>query len=418
MSDSRLRPAATHATPLVTTAHRALWQHAAPTSVPIMQTATFAQSSAIGFDDFDYSRSGNPTRAVLEAELARLEHGARGFAFASGMAAIAASLSCLQAGDCLLIGDDLYGGAVRYIERVIAPRGVDVRTVHTQIDAGIACPWHVALRAARHALAPGARIAIYLETPTNPLLQVTDLDAVVQAAREFDAAVIVDNTTLSPHFQNPLDWGVDAVVHSATKHLGGHGDLTAGAIVVGDTLWGAHLGEQVAFIQNAEGSALGPFDAWLLIRGMKTLEVRLERESATAQLVAEWLIKQPGVEHVFYPGLESHPGHAVMRRQARGFGALLSFTTGDAEASKRIVEGVRRFTIAVSFGNTSSSISLPCAMSHASVPAESQRARPPQDLVRLSIGLEPPDELIADLAAALETCEWDSPNKRRAVSAT
>lgn len=385
-----------------------------------MQTATFAQSSALGFDDYDYSRSGNPTRAVLEAELARLEHGVRGFAFGSGMAAIASCLSYLAAGDCLLVGDDLYGGAVRYIERVLAPRGVDVRIVptpttslatearapeHPSGDRLDACPWQTALRAARQRLPPGASLALYLETPTNPLLQVTDLDAVVQAAREFDAAVIVDNTTLSPHFQNPLDFGVDAVVHSATKHLGGHGDLTAGAIVVGDTLWGARLSEHIAFLQNAEGNALGPFDAWLLLRGMKTLGVRLDRESATAQVVAEWLIKQPGVESVLYPGLESHPGHDVMRRQARGFGALLAFTTGDADVSKRIVESVRRFTIAVSFGNTSSSISLPCAMSHASVPADSERARPPGDLVRLSIGLEAPDELIADLDAALVTTE-------------
>lgn len=378
-------------------AHVARWAQARPTSVPIMQTATFAQTSATGFDAYDYSRSGNPTRAVLEEELARLEGGARAFAFASGMAAIAAALAWLGAGDVLLLGDDLYGGTVRYAERVLAPRGVAVQVVR----AATTQAWRAALEraAARHVVA-------FLELPTNPLLRIVDLPAIAQAARASGATVIVDNTALSPHWLNPLALGADAVVHSATKHLGGHGDVTAGAVVTADTEGGGRVAEHVGFVQNAEGTALAPFDSWLLLRGMQTLGVRLDRAGEGALAVAHWLHERVGagaITRVLHPGLADHPGHARLRElvndPVRGFGTLIAFTTGAAERSRRLVEAVQRFTIAVSFGNVASSISLPCYMSHASVPDAA--ARPPSDLVRLSIGIEPSAELIADLEQAL-----------------
>lgn len=405
--------------------HATHWSAARPTAVPIVQTATFAQSSATGFDAYDYSRSGNPTRAVLEAELARLEHGARGFALSSGMAAIAAVLSGLGAGDVLLVGDDLYGGTVRYAERVLAPRGVRVEVVRPLGDAGRgasevearSAPDEVAARSAAwaHALArwdshrhASGRVFAFLEVPTNPRLCITDLARVAALTRAQGATLVVDNTALSPHWLNPLRLGADVVVHSGTKHLGGHGDVTAGAVVTAASARGAEVAEHAAFVQNAEGTALAPFECWLLLRGMKTLGVRLDREGEGALAVARWLAARPDVDAVLHPGLATHPGHAVLRALVndpeRGFGTLVSFTTGDAERSRRLVEELGRlgrFTIAVSFGNVASSVSLPCFMSHASVPDAA--ARPPRDLVRLSIGLEPVPELCADLARALES---------------
>ncbi len=371
-----------------------------PSSTPIYQTATFEQESALEFGRYDYTRSGNPTRDVLETRLAELECGSFGFALSSGMAAIstllraAYSLEGTAAGrGRLVLGADLYGGTTRLIERLLAPLGVDVQRVDTTSLA--------AVEAALHSPPPGPTWVL-LESPSNPLLRVTDIAGVAQLARKAHARLAVDNTALSPYLQNPLELGANVVVHSATKHLGGHGDVTAGALVTRD----AQLAESIGFLQNAEGSALAPFDSWLLLRGMKTLAVRVAQESKNALEVARFLESAPGVQRVHFPGLACNPGYALQQRQARGAGQLVSFETGNRELSQRLCEETELFSIAVSFGSTNSTISLPCRMSHASVPEEAiamgRVAALPADLVRLSIGLEDPRDLIEDLKAVLQ----------------
>ncbi len=371
-----------------------------PTSTPIYQTATFDQESALAFGEYDYSRSGNPTRSVLEARLAELERGRFGFAFSSGMAAITtllrAALTPRSSGarNRLVVGADLYGGTTRLIERVLAPLGIEIERVDT-----------TDLSAVSQALADdrSASTWVLIETPTNPLLRVTDVRALARLTQAAGACLAVDNTALSPYLQNPLELGADVVIHSATKHLGGHGDVTAGALITSSE----ELAESVRFLQNAEGTGLAPFDCWLLLRGIKTLGVRVAAECRSALEVARYLQECEGIEHVHYPGLKEHAGHDIQRSQARGFGQLVSFETGDVELSRRLCEETKLFTIAVSFGSTHSTISLPCHMSHASVPAEaisSGRVAPlPRDLVRLSIGLEDPHDLIADLGRVLES---------------
>lgn len=363
-----------------------------PSATPIYQTATFEQQSALGFGRYDYSRSGNPTRDTLERQLAALEDpanpSARALAFASGLAALAAATHALRPGDELVACDDLYGGSYRLFSRLLEPRGISVRYADfTDPDA------------LRDALSPRTRL-VHFETPTNPLLRVADIRAVVAAARERAPAarVLVDSTAMSPWSQRPLELGADIVLHSATKLLNGHGDVTAGALVVRDR----SLADELAFIQNAEGSALAPFDSFLLLRGLMTLGVRVERQQRTARAVAEFLSSRPGVSEVGYPALPGAPGHEIHARQARGGGVVIAFRTGDLDASRRLVESLRLFSIAVSFGSVNSTASLPCRMSHASIPAEVRaRRRLPEDLVRLSIGLEDPDDLLADLDRAL-----------------
>ncbi|MFT6042449.1 MAG: cystathionine beta-lyase [Gammaproteobacteria bacterium] len=373
-----------------------------PTSTPIYQTATFGQASASEFGEYDYSRSGNPTRTVLEAKLADLEGGQSGFALASGMAALSVllrSVLALSAGPdtragWLLVGADLYGGTTRLIEKLVAPLGVEVRSVDTTDLVATSA----ALTELRSRPGPGL---VLLETPSNPLLRVTDLGAIARLVKEAGALLAVDNTALSPYFQRPLEHGADIVVHSGTKHLGGHGDVTAGVLVTSNKV----VAGGIAFLQNAEGIALGPFESWLLLRGIKTLGVRVAQEARNAQEVALFLAQKIGSKNVFYPGLESHPGHFLQKSQASGFGQLISFRAGDATSAKTICEATRLFTIAVSFGSTNSTISMPCRMSHASVPgaaiAAGRVAALPEDLVRLSIGLENPRDLIRDLEAAM-----------------
>ncbi len=370
-----------------------------PTSTPIYQTATFEQESPLEFGRFDYTRSGNPTRTVLESKLAELEGARFGFALTSGMAAISTLLrAAFSTGNSfpsrgsLIVSSDLYGGTTRLIERLVAPLGVRVQVVNT-----------TDLQALRKALVrPTLNPTwVLLESPSNPLLQVSDLPAIAALVHSCGARLAVDNTALSPYLQNPLDLGADLVAHSATKHLGGHGDVTAGALMTDDE----DLADAIRFLQNAEGTALTPFDCWLLLRGIKTLAVRLSQENKTTLAVAEFLERHPAVRKVHYPGLRNHPGHALLKKQARGAGGLLSFETGDPALSKAICESTALFTIAVSFGSTNSSIGMPCKMSHASVPRqalEQGRIAPlPPDLVRLSIGLENRDDLIEDLKQAL-----------------
>lgn len=389
-----------------------------PTSTPIYQTATFEQESALEFGRFDYTRSGNPTREVLEKHLAELECGRYGFAFASGMAALSTLLRSvygLHRGSDgrgrLVVGSDLYGGTTRWIEGLLGSSGVQVERVDS-----------TDLAAVKRALdgAPAGPLWILLETPSNPLLRITDLRAVARLARAAGARLAVDNTALSPFLQNPLDLGADVVVHSATKHLGGHGDVTAGALVTRDE----SIAEPIGFLQNAEGNALGPFDSWLLLRGIKTLAVRVAQETRSALQLARFLDSSPGVKRVHYPGLTHHPGRDVQGDQARGSGQLISFETEDVELSRRLCEETRLFTIAVSFGSTNSTISLPCQMSHASVPEEAlasgRVAALPADLVRISVGLEDPRDLIADLARVLPeaTVGKEAPQGRGRVNGT
>ena len=353
---------------------------------PIYQTATFRQSSASEFGEFDYTRSGNPTRALLEQQIAVLENGTHACAFASGMAALTSVTRLLKQGDEIIAGDDLYGGTVRLLQQILPRQGISVRYVDTT-DAATA----------KHALSERTRL-ILLETPTNPFLRITDLREFATLARERRALLAVDNSMLSPLLQRPLELGADLVIHSATKFLCGHSDVIAGAVVTKDP----ELHSQIAFYQNAEGGGLSPFDSWLLLRGIKTLAIRIERQNISALRVAQYLDMHPLVERVYYPGLETHEGYEVHQRQAEGGGAVVSFTTNDEGFSKRLVEATRLFEIAVSFGSVGSVISLPSAMSHASIPRELQnRLAPRRDLVRLSVGIEDVDELIADLDQAI-----------------
>ena len=354
---------------------------------PIYQTATFRQPFATEFGEYDYTRSGNPTRALLERQLAALEGGHHACAFSSGMAAIAALTGLLSPGDEIVAGNDLYGGTVRLFDQVLTSRGVAVNYV----DA-------TDLAAVQAKLTSRTKL-IWIETPSNPFLRISDIEGLAELAHRSEAILVVDNSMLSPFLQQPLQSGADVVAHSATKFLCGHSDVTAGALITNNKA----LHQRLAFLQNAEGAGLSPFDSWLLLRGMKTLALRVEKQTLSAQLIAERLTQFAGVKRVYYPGLAEHEGYELNRCQAKGPGAVISFTTGDPQFSQRIVESTQLFEIAVSFGSVGSVISLPCHMSHASVPkALRGQLAPPPDLIRLSVGIEDVDDLIEDLVQAFE----------------
>ncbi|CAL8468529.1 g8069 [Coccomyxa elongata] len=356
-------------------------------SPPLYQTATFEQVSAVECGPYDYSRSGNPTRTQLEAHIAHLEGAARSFAFGSGMAALSAVLRLVRSGEHVVAGDDIYGGTSRLLTRIAPDLGISVSNVDTS-DA----------QALRDAMIPGKTKLVMLESPTNPRMNICDIAGLTAIAHEGGALVVVDNSILAPTFQQPLALGADIVMTSATKFIAGHSDVTGGLLSVKDP----ELAERVYFYQNAEGSALGPFDCWLAMRGLKTMVLRMERQATTAALIARWLQAHPLVRKVNYPGLPSHPGHAVHAAQASSGGSLLSFETGSVEASRVIAEEAELFKITVSFGSCSSLISLPCYMSHASIPAALRAARGlPDDLVRISVGIEDPSDLLADLDRAM-----------------
>jgi cystathionine beta-lyase len=359
-------------------------------TTPIYQTATFAQEGALEFSEYDYSRSGNPTRAVLEQQLAELEHGTRGFAFASGLAALAAVTRLLRPGDEILAVDDVYGGTCRLFSKMLKRSEISVRYVQGSTGEDFA-----------RSFGPRTRL-VHIETPTNPLLKVVDIAGLAQVAHQHNALLCVDNTMLSPYLQNPLTLGADIVIHSATKFLCGHSDVIAGAVVVRDE----QLAEDLYLIQNGEGAVLGPFDSYLLLRGIKTLGVRLERQQENAAQIAQFLTGHSGVKRVYYPSLLEKKSFGIHVRQARGNGAVVSFETGSIETSRQVVESLKLFPITVSFGGLQSSVSLPERMSHASVPPQvaSQRQLP-VDLIRLSVGIEDADDLIADLSEALEVAE-------------
>jgi len=355
-------------------------------AMPIYQTATFRHPALGQSTGFDYSRTTNPTRQALEQTMAALEGGARGFAFASGLAAIDAALHLVPSGTRLAVTEDLYGGTFRLLERVYRGRGIAVDYVDTSHVENV-----------ERALAAGAR-AVFVESLTNPLLKVASVRAIADVAREHHALLIVDSTFLTPYLQQPLGLGADVVVHSASKYLGGHNDVVAGLIVART----AELAERLAFYQNAVGGVLGPQDSWLLLRGLKTLAVRLDRQQANAQAVAEWLTKHPRVRRVYYPGLASDPGHAVLAEQSRGFGGMVSFEIDDPLRVPGVLESVRVFLFAESLGGVESLITYPIVQTHADIDAATRDRLGINDrLLRLSIGLEHVDDLIADLDLAL-----------------
>jgi len=336
---------------------------------PIYQTATFEQPSATEFGEYDYTRSGNPTRTLLEEQLADLEDARYACAFASGMAALTALTRIVKSSEEIIAGDDLYGGTVRLLDRLSSHQNISVRYIDTTNT-----------HALRKGITNRTRL-ILIETPSNPLFRISDISELASVAKEAGAYLAVDNSMLSPVLQQPLRLGADIVVHSATKFLCGHSDVTAGALITNEPT----LHQQFAFQQNAEGAGLSPFESWLLLRGLKTLALRVERQNDSAQKIARFLQTRTEVTQVFYPGL----------------GAVISFTTGDEKLSAEIVETTRLFKVAVSFGSVGSTISLPCRMSHASIPeALRDRLGPPADLVRLSVGIEDVDDLIADLDRA------------------
>ncbi|HKU72845.1 MAG TPA: cystathionine beta-lyase [Pyrinomonadaceae bacterium] len=354
---------------------------------PIYQTATFEQPTATEFGEYDYTRSGNPTRALLEQQLADLEDATHACAFASGMAALTSLTRIVRPGEEIIAGDDLYGGTVRLLDRITSHLNIAVRYVDTTNETEV-----------RKAVTDRTRLLL-IETPSNPLFHISDIRALSSIAKDARAYLAVDNSMLSPVFQRPLNLGADVVIHSATKFLCGHSDVTAGALITNNPA----LHRQFSFQQNAEGAGLSPFESWLLLRGLKTLALRVERQNNSAEKIAHFLQTRPEITQVFYPGLANHPGHEIHARQADGNGAVVSFTTGDENLSAQIVESTQLFKIAVSFGSVGSTISLPCRMSHASIPgALKDQLGPPSDLVRISVGIEDVDDLIADLSHALD----------------
>ncbi|MCD9031677.1 cystathionine gamma-synthase [Luteimonas sp. Y-2-2-4F] len=356
---------------------------------PIYATSTYAQSSPGEHQGFEYSRTHNPTRFAYERCAAALEGGSRGFAFASGMAATATLLELLDAGSHVVAMDDVYGGTYRLFERV---RGRSAGLEVSWTDLSDTAAFEAAIR-------PETRL-VWIETPTNPMLKLVDIEAIAAIARRRGLRVVVDNTFASPVLQRPLALGADLVLHSATKYLNGHSDMVGGMIVVGDD---AELGEQLAFLQNSAGAVQGPFDSFLALRGLKTLPLRMRAHCENAQAVAEHLAAHPAVQQVIYPGLASHPQHALAKRQMSGFGGIVSVRLkGGFDAAKRFCERTELFTLAESLGGVESLLNHPAVMTHASVP-EARRARLgiTDDLVRLSVGIEAVDDLVADLDRAL-----------------
>jgi cystathionine beta-lyase/cystathionine gamma-synthase len=353
---------------------------------PIYQTSTYVQDGLGRHKGFEYARTRNPTRDALERNLAALEGGRYGLAWASGLAATDAVLKLLNAGDHVICGENLYGGTHRLMVQVFQRLGVtftfvDTRDVH-RIAEGVT---------------PATRM-VYVETPTNPMMRLTDLAAVGQVARARDLLFVVDNTFATPYFQTPLGFGADIVLHSTTKYLNGHSDMVGGALITSRD----DLAERLAFLQNAAGAVPGPMDCWLALRGTKTLALRMRQHDASGRRIAAWLADRPEIEAVYYPGLPSHPQYDLACRQMRGFGGMISLELGSIERARRFVEAVRLFALAESLGGVESLIGHPASMTHASVPAAMRQAMGLTDgLVRLSIGIEDPDDLLADIEAAL-----------------
>lgn len=356
-------------------------------SVPIYQTASFGHPALGQSTGFDYSRSSNPTRLVLEETLAKVEGGHRGFAFASGMAAIDAVLHLLAQGDRIVVTEDLYGGTFRLFEKVFRPLGIEAIYVDTSNFLAV-----------RKALKQEGVKAVFVESPTNPLLKIADIRAIAEAATEQGILTIVDNTFLTPVFQRPLEQGANIVVYSATKYLAGHNDVVAGIVVTDKS----ELSERIGFYQNAIGGVLAPQDSWLTLRGLKTLPLRLRQQQENAVVIADWLAIHPRVRRVYYPGLLNHPGREILDREHSGYGGMISFEVSDPARIPQLLAGVKVFTFAESLGGVESLITYPAVQTHADIDAESrERLGINSRLLRLSVGIEDMGELIDDLKGVL-----------------
>lgn len=355
-------------------------------SVPIYQTSTYAQEGIGKHKGFEYARTQNPTRLAVERNLAALENGRAGFAFASGMAATNAVMTLLRAGDHVIVSDNTYGGTFRLFDKVLTKFGVEF----TYTDARE--PQNV-----EDAARPETRM-VFIETPTNPVMSLVDISAVSEITKRRGIRLVVDNTFMSPYFQRPLDLGADIVVHSTTKYLNGHSDSIGGVVILNDE----EDISAMAFIQNAAGAILSPMDSFLIMRGTKTLAVRMRQHDENGRLVAQFLSEHPRVEKVYYPGLKSHPQYELARRQMSGFGGMISFETGSLANASRVLEGVRLCTLGESLGGVETLISHPATMTHASVPeVERNRLGITDGLVRISVGIEDAEDIIADLDSAL-----------------
>ncbi|SES68623.1 cystathionine gamma-lyase [Oceanobacillus limi] len=356
-------------------------------SVPIYQVSTYKQDGVGNHRGFEYSRTGNPTRHALETVIAELENGKAGFAFGSGMAAITSVMMLFNSGDHIVMTDDVYGGSYRLTTSVLNRFELG----HTFVDSSDPEKVEAAITENTKAL--------YIETPTNPLLKITDLKKMAEIAKKNDLLLIVDNTFATPYWQQPLDLGADIVLHSATKYIGGHSDVVAGLVVVNSD----ELAEKVHFIQNSVGAVLGPQDSWLLMRGIKTLALRMEAIEENTKKIVAFLQEHKQVSIIYYPGLKDHPGHEVAEEQTNGHGGMISFDVGSAEQAEKVLERVNYFTLAESLGAVESLISVPAKMTHASIPAERRAELGITDgLIRVSVGIEDAEDLIEDLKQAME----------------
>ena len=356
---------------------------------PVYLTSTYAQSSPGDHQGYEYSRTHNPTRTALEASLASIENGTDGFCFGSGMAAIDAVIKLLSPGDEVISTNDLYGGSYRIFTKIFQDLGIVFHFVDMQDSANVAAK-----------INPKTKL-IWVETPTNPMMNVVDITAMQKLVADKDIYLAVDNTFASPYLQQPLSLGADIVMHSATKYLGGHSDVILGALVVRD----AALAERLSFIQNASGAVCGPLDAFLVLRGIKTLHVRMQRHCENGEKIARFLADHPAVDRVYWPGFESHPNHEVAKRQMNGFGGMISFVQQDdsLEKATQTIEKLKLFTLAESLGGVESLAGHPASMTHASIPkAEREKSGVVDGLIRLSVGIEDSNDLIADLKQALE----------------
>jgi cystathionine beta-lyase/cystathionine gamma-synthase len=355
--------------------------------VPIFQTSTYVQDELGRHKGYEYARTQNPTREALEQNIAAMERGKEGFAFASGMAAIGAVATMLRSEDHVVVTDNIYGGTFRFFDKVLTRSRIDFTYVDTSRPELVA-----------EAIRPTTKM-LFVETPTNPVLRLTDLECIAELARARGVRLVVDNTFASPCLQRPIERGADMVVHSTTKYLNGHSDSVGGMVVAvrdEDIEW-------LRFVQNAQGAILGPMDAWLVLRGTKTLAVRMAQHNANAMAVAEFLASHPKVRRVIYPGLPSHPQHALAKRQMDGFGGMLTFDAGTFDDARRVLNRVRLMALAESLGGVETLISHPASMTHASVPAERRSASGLSDsLVRISVGIEDVQDLIDDLRQALD----------------
>ena len=356
---------------------------------PVYLTSTYAQSSPGDHQGYEYSRTHNPTRTALEASLASIENGTDGFCFGSGMAAIDAVIKLLSPGDEVISTNDLYGGSYRIFTKIFQDLGILFHFVDMQDPANVAAK-----------INPKTKL-IWVETPTNPMMNVVDITAMQKLVADKDIYLAVDNTFASPYLQQPLSLGADIVMHSATKYLGGHSDVILGALVVRD----AALAERLSFIQNASGAVCGPLDSFLVLRGIKTLHVRMQRHCENGEKIARFLADHPAVDRVYWPGFESHPNHEVAKRQMNGFGGMISFVQQDdsLEKATQTIEKLKLFTLAESLGGVESLAGHPASMTHASIPkAEREKSGVVDGLIRLSVGIEDSNDLIADLKQALE----------------